>query len=578
MLNRSYCSPNKLSQNYQSNDSANEYNRCKLPAINNGTTPVTNMNSTFTKSPFTKSPLTDQYATPMKENNSTFNNSNCNTENTNNRSSQAFYTPSGPAVSNACTPSYNNGKINCSPRGIAPSQTFSSSRLPSKMCNNKQQISMNRAWNSNKMNTTNIDTNKNCFQRPMTSGPNGLNCSSSNMNTSNGQKTIVRDRNLATEILQKAGITSNSTPNDCLEVITDAPVTMNDNVNCDPNPLCMKKTADCQECYEQSIVVRHLQPPKPPVPPPIIIRERCAPQPPPQPPIVIRQIPPRPLTPPPLIIRECPPPMPDSQEPTIIEREVPPPPPPPRQVIVERLPTPPPKPRPIIFEKWLPYEEPEDRPCIVEKACINEMPPPKNVIIQYEALEPRIQPQCINEGISYVDPKQFINDRPNGNAEICYVDQLNNLPDHIKCQLSPQTLAAIGIQNNNNNKQNNITNPCIVRTNPSTFYQQNGRVPCNTIPSMSPKQSMITNGCQSTKPSYSQLCNPNIYHQQQSDNRALSTSGAGLPQCYNKYDTKMLTRPGNQALTNLTRAHYNPWATTYQVSYTNKARGMCRAR
>ncbi|CAF1048090.1 unnamed protein product [Adineta steineri] len=561
MLNRSYCSPNKLSQNYQSNDSANEYNRCKLPAINNGTIPIANMNSTFTKSP-----LTDQYATPMKENNSTFNNSNCNTENINNRSSQVFYTPSGPAVSNACTPSYNNAKINCSPRSIAPSQTFSSSRLPSKMCNNKQQIPMNRAWNSNKMNTTTIDTNKNCFQRPMTSGPNGLNCSSSN-----GQKTIVRDRNLATEILQKAGITSNSTPNDCLEVITDTPVTMNDNVNCDPNPLCMKKTADCQECYEQSIVVRHLQPPKPPVPPPIIIRERCAPQPPPQPPIVIRQTPPRPLTPPPLIIRECPPPMPDSQEPTIIEREVPPPPPPPRQVIVERLPTPPPKPRPIIFEKWLPYEEPEDRPCIVEKACVNEMPPPKNVIIQYEALEPRIQPQCINEGISYVDPKQFINDRPNGNAEICYVDQLNNLPDHIKCQLSPQTLAAIGIQNNNNN-------PCIVRTNPSTFYQQNGRVPCNTIPSMPPKQSMITNGCQSTKPSYSQLCNPNICHQQQSDNRALSTSGAGLSQCYNKYNTKMLTRPGNQALTNLTRAHYNPWATTYQVSYTNKARGMCRAR
>jgi hypothetical protein len=101
----------------------------------------------------------------------------------------------------------------------------------------------------------------------------------------------------------------------------------------------------------------------------------------------------------------------DTQEPTIIDREVPPP----------------PKPRQIIFERWLPYEEPEDRPCIVEKAAINEMPPLKNVIIQYEALEPRIQPQCINEGISYVDPKQFVNDRPNGNVEVCYVDQLNNL-------------------------------------------------------------------------------------------------------------------------------------------------------
>ena len=119
--------------------------------------------------------------------------------------------------------------------------------------------------------------------------------------------------------------------------------------------------------------------------------------------------------------------MPDTQQPTIIDREVPAPPPPPRQVIVERFPTPPPKPRPIIFEKWLPYEEPADRPCIVEKATVPEMPPPKNLIIQYEALEPKIQSQCINEGISFVDPKQFINDKPNGNAEVCYVDQWNNL-------------------------------------------------------------------------------------------------------------------------------------------------------
>lgn len=158
-----------------------------------------------------------------------------------------------------------------------------------------------------------------------------------------------------------------------------------------------------------------------------VFSERYAQPAPSQPPIVIRQIPPRPSTPPPLIIRECPPPMPDLQEPTIIEREVPAPPPPPRQVIVERLPTPPPKPRSIIFEKWLPYEEPVDRPCIVEKAVTYEVPPPKNMIIQYEAREPKIQSQCINEGISYVDPKQFVNDKPNGDVEVCYVDQLNNL-------------------------------------------------------------------------------------------------------------------------------------------------------
>jgi len=310
-----------------------------------------------------------------------------------------------------------------------------------------------------------------------------------------------------------------------------------------------------------------------------------------QSPIIIRQIPPRPSTPPPLIIRECPPPMLDLQEPTIIEREVPPP---PRQVIVEQFPTPPPKPRSIILEKWLPYEEPEDRPCIVEKAAINEMPPPKNIIIQYEAVEPRIQPQCINEGISYVDPKQFVNDRPNGNAEVCYVDQLNNLvsilssfllnlmklnvlllktssfisnlifqPDHIKCQLSPQVLAAIGIQNGD--KQNTNNNPYVAATNPATFYQQSDRVPDTSIPPMPSRNPMMANRCHCVKPSYSQLGNPNMYQRQQQqqqpplDNRAHSASfAAGSSRCYNKYNKNMLTRTGNQVLNNLTRAHYNP--------------------
>lgn len=157
-------------------------------------------------------------------------------------------------------------------------------------------------------------------------------------------------------------------------------------------------------------------------------REHCGPAIPSKPPIIIRQTPPRPSTPPPLIIRECPPSAPDCHQPTIIDREVPGPPAPPRQVIFERMPTPPPKPRPIIFEKWLPYKEPLDRPCIVEKAKQNSIdPPPKNVIIQYEGLEPKIQSQCIDEGISYADPKQLNNIKENGPAEVFYVDQISNL-------------------------------------------------------------------------------------------------------------------------------------------------------
>ncbi len=131
-------------------------------------------------------------------------------------------------------------------------------------------------------------------------------------------------------------------------------------------------------------------------------------------------------------------------------------------------------------------------------------------------------------------------------------------PDHIKSQLSPQALAAIGFQNNN--KQNVNSNPYVVRTNPTTLYQQHGRAPCTTTPSMSPQHSMMTNGYQPTKPAYTRLCNPNMYRQQQQQqgNRALSASAGGLAQCYNKYNSNMLTRPGNQGLTNLARAHYNP--------------------
>ncbi|CAF3424117.1 unnamed protein product [Rotaria socialis] len=559
MSNRSFCGSNKVSQNYQPTNSTYDHNFCKLPVINNGASEMMhNTNLSVCKPSLSRGCTPQTNENYLNQCSHTYNRD-VNIGVANNLSKQIDFTSTGSAIYNARTPSYNSCKINCSPSGDTSFQKFSSS--PPKLDCNKTKLSTTNL----KKNQLIRNSNNSYAQRLMTPNLSSFNCSTSNMNTSTGQTTSIRDRQLANEILQKAGIQSNMTSNDCLEVITDGPVTTDDNVNCDPNPLCMKKLSDTQECYEQSIVVRHLQPPRPPVPPPIIIRERCAQQPPPQPPIIIRQIPPRPSTPPPLIIRECPPPIPEMQEPTIIDREIPPPPPPPRQVIVERLPTPPPKPRSIIVEKWLPYEEPQDRPCIVEKATRNEMPPVKNVIIQYESLEPKIQSQCINGGISCVDPKQFVNDRTNENAE----------PDHIKCQLNPQALAAIGIQNDN--KKSTSYNPSVVRTNPPCFYQQQTRFTCPSIPPIS-GHSMMTNGCYSPKSSYSQMCNSTVYRLQQPNINTLSAPAVCLPQCFNKYNTAMLTQPDNQGLTKLTRSRYNPWATTYQVSYTNKARGMCRTR
>jgi hypothetical protein len=73
------------------------------------------------------------------------------------------------------------------------------------------------------------------------------------------------------------------------------------------------------------------------------------------------------------------------------------------------------------------------------------------------------------------------------------------------------------------------------------------------MPPMSPQRSMMTNGYHPMKPPI-----PHQYRQHQPVNRALSASAVCLPQCDNKYNTNMLARPGNQGLTNLSRAQYNP--------------------
>jgi hypothetical protein len=130
-------------------------------------------------------------------------------------------------------------------------------------------------------------------------------------------------------------------------------------------------------------------------------------------------------------------------------------------------------------------------------------------------------------------------------------------PDHIKCQLSPEVLAAIGIQNDSKPNANN--NPYPVRPNSTAFHQQHAHGPSTSTPMM-PRHSMMTNGCHSAKPSHAQLGRPNMYHsqQQQPTNRTLFASGVSVPHCYERYKTNMLTRSGNQGFNNLSRAHYNP--------------------
>ena len=260
MSNRSFCGPKKFLENYRSSNSTNEHERCKLPAIYNGITTMPNMNSSSCNPS-----LTPTYLSQPKGNHSTryshLKKTGCNTRNTNNLSTQVNCAMSRPSISNICTSSYDNCQMNCPPRHDTKPERFSSSSPSiSTMCNDKQTTSTSRVRSSNqyigfdKAKTTTIDVNKtpilqennNCSQQLKTLERGNYNCFTKNMNTPSEHKTVIRDRHLASEILQKAGISSILTQNDCLEVIADTPITANDNVNCDPNPLCMKKSADCQ--------------------------------------------------------------------------------------------------------------------------------------------------------------------------------------------------------------------------------------------------------------------------------------------------------------------------------------------
>lgn len=163
----------------------------------------------------------------------------------------------GQAMYNAMTPSHNNCNTDCPTSGIPSTQTYSSSSTGTGSSHCYGQTPANHGWSSNqfvgfgKSSNINTNANRNC---PPT--PNGFQYSTtSKMNLSNGQKTVVRDRQLANEILQKAGIASKLPPSDCLEVITDSPVNVNDMVNCDPNPVCMRKPADCQVGLRKTFIL-----------------------------------------------------------------------------------------------------------------------------------------------------------------------------------------------------------------------------------------------------------------------------------------------------------------------------------
>ncbi|RNA21205.1 hypothetical protein BpHYR1_024281 [Brachionus plicatilis] len=264
----------------------------------------------------------------------------------------------------------------------------------------------------------------------------------------NYKSNLVHDEKFAQEILSKAGpsITyqrknhsheiglnsngyqANSSNLDRMASLTSKLISeSNSGINLDEDPIIITKPNSQNVVYKQQVNIRYLQPPTPPPPAPIIIREKQLSPPPRQPPIIIRQTAPAAPTPPPLTIRERAPTPPADLEPQVIERSVQAQPPPPRQVIIERVPAPPTKPRPIIYEKWLPYKNVE-RPVIIQKIKhVQQQPPPKNVIIEYETPKAVAVRQVIEEGIFKVDPTTY-EKNPISNGEVRIVDRITDLP------------------------------------------------------------------------------------------------------------------------------------------------------
>ncbi|UJR33197.1 hypothetical protein I4U23_020652 [Adineta vaga] len=178
----------------------------------------------------------------------------------------------------------------------------------------------------------------------------------------------------------------------------------------DPNPQIIRRPAvGGVQTYTQNIKVRFLQPPPIPPPGPLIIKEVRPPQPPPPPPLRIRQQAPPLPQPPPLILREKPPQIPASIAAQTVVRRLGALPVPPRSVIIERLPPLPPRPRDIIIERWVPYGAQAKRKTIVQRAAAaQQYARPRNVIIQYEAVQVRVVRQFQRLGVTQANPQAYL--------------------------------------------------------------------------------------------------------------------------------------------------------------------------
>ena len=127
-------------------------------------------------------------------------------------------------------------------------------------------------------------------------------------------------------------------------------------------------------------------------------------------PLFLRQKPvsPPPVKPAPLTIREKPPLPPPTIPPKVVVIPGRVHPPPPRKVVVERLPKLPAPPADVIIERWLGYAKRTRRIKFEPAAPLLPAPAPRNLLIEWETPETRVEPAFTFLGVQEADPAAYV--------------------------------------------------------------------------------------------------------------------------------------------------------------------------
>jgi len=129
------------------------------------------------------------------------------------------------------------------------------------------------------------------------------------------------------------------------------------------------------------------------------------------------------------------------------------------------MPALPPKPRPVIIEKWLPYKTPPERPILYERAeqFESNRSTQRNVILQYEPANVRVEQEIQNVGCYRVDPELY---RAQFGSQLRRTDSIRQVLQDIGC--NPDIITSTyhsSISNNNSShydypKQTTTTTTC----------------------------------------------------------------------------------------------------------------------